>query len=138
MRLALLATALVLSDALTIERMDTCPDVQLPTLIGMPLAYRTSIPWVNSMSGVLYLQGLLVNIACWTVVLACLGIGLRRITDQRPQAQRFLRVSSVVLTVLAAGLIGLVAFGVEWSMAWAPEFPFRCPARTVRFLCTGC
>ncbi len=137
MRLALLATALVLSDALTIERMDTCPDEQLPTLIGMPLAYRTSIPWVNSMSGVLYLQGLLVNIACWSVVLAGLGLGLKRITSTAPQAQRVLRVSSVVLTVLAAGFSLLFIGFIEWRVEWSPDILLRCPERAVRFLYTG-
>ncbi|MFN6116604.1 MAG: hypothetical protein ACK46C_12070 [Flavobacteriales bacterium] len=57
LRILLVATALVLTDVLTIERTDTCPDVQLPSLIGLPLPYRTSIPCVNSMSGVLYVRG---------------------------------------------------------------------------------
>lgn len=133
LRLVLLATALVLSDVLTIERMDTCPDEHLPTLIGMPLAYRTSIPWVNSGSGVLYLQGLLVNIACWSVVLAGLGIGLERITGQRPRPRRFLRVTSVLLSVLAAGFIGLFML-IEWRVEWSPDLFFRCPESTIRSL----
>jgi hypothetical protein len=137
LRLVLLATALVLSDVLTIERMSTCPDEQLPTLIGMPLVHRTSIPWVNSMSGVLFLQGLLVNIACWSVVLAGLGLGLKRITSTAPQAQRVLRVSSVVLTVLAAGFSLLFIGFIEWRVEWSPDILLSCPERAVRFLFTG-
>ena len=137
LRLVLLATALVLSDVLTIERMSTCPDEHLPTLIGMPLAYRTSIPWVNSLSGVLYLQGLLVNIACWSVLLAGLGLGLKRITSTAPQAQRVLRVSSVVLTVLAAGFSLLFIGFIDWRVEWSPDILLSCPERAVRFLLTG-
>lgn len=137
LRLVLLATALVLSDVVTIERMDTCPDEHLPTLIGIPLAHRTSIPWVNSGSGVLYLQGLLVNIACWTVMLAGLGLGLRRITDQRPQAQRFLRVFSMALTVLGAGFTLLFIGFIEWRVEWSPDILLSCPNSTVRLFYTG-
>jgi hypothetical protein len=40
LRVVLVATALVLSDVLTIERTDACPDEHLPSLIGLPQTLR--------------------------------------------------------------------------------------------------
>jgi hypothetical protein len=131
LRVVLVATALVLSDVLTIERTDTCPDEHLPSLIGLPLAHRTSIPWVNSMSGVLYVQGLLVNIICWSLVLAGITLGSTRIIGN---AQRAWRATGMILTVLATAFILLFLLGVEWRVEWSPNLPFRCPKSAVRFL----
>ena len=137
LRILLVATALVLSDVLTIERTDTCPDEHLPSLIGLPLAHRTSIPWVNSMSGVLYMQGLLVNIACWSLVLAGINVLITRLMGSTQQAQRPWRVAGMIFTVLATAFILLFLFGVEWRVEWSPDLDFRCPGSAVRFLHTG-
>ncbi|HRO99695.1 MAG TPA: hypothetical protein PLN54_09710 [Flavobacteriales bacterium] len=137
LRILLVATALVLSDVLTIERTDTCPDEHLPSLIGLPLPYRTSIPWVNSMSGVLYVQGLLVNIASWALLLAGITLGLTRLIGKAQQLQRPRRVAGMVLTVLAAAFILLFLLFIEWRVEWSPDLDFRCPGSAVRFLHTG-
>jgi hypothetical protein len=137
LRILLVATALVLTDVLTIERMDTCPDEHLPSLIGMPLAHRTSIPWVNSMSGVLYVRGLLVNIACWSLVLAGINLVFTRLIGNGQQVHRPWRVTGMVLTVLATAFILLFLLGVEWRVEWSPDLPFRCPESTVQLLHTG-
>ncbi|MFN6176227.1 MAG: hypothetical protein ACK46G_01680 [Flavobacteriales bacterium] len=137
LRILLVATALVLTDVLTIERTDTCPDEQLPSLIGLPLPYRTSIPWVNSMSGVLYVRGLLVNIACWSLVLAGINLVFTRLIGNGQQVHRPWRVTGMVLTVLATAFILLFLLGVEWRVEWSPDLPFRCPESTVQLLHTG-
>lgn len=137
LRILLVATALVLSDVLTIERTDTCPDEHLPALIGLPLPYRTSIPWVNSMSGVLYAQGLLVNIACWSLVLTGINLVFTRLIGNAQQVQRPWRVTGMVLTVLATAFILLFLLFIEWRVEWSPDLDFRCPGSSVRFLHTG-
>lgn len=137
LRTLLVATALVLFDLLTIERTDTCPDEHLPSLIGLPLPYRTSIPWVNSMSGVLYVQGLLVNIASWALLLAGITLGLTRLIGKAQQLQRPRRVAGMVLTVLATAFILLFLLFIEWRVEWSPDLDFRCPGSAVRFLHTG-
>ncbi len=137
LRIVLVATALVLFDLLTIERTDTCPDEHLPSLIGLPLPYRTSIPWVNSMSGVLYAQGLLVNIACWSLVLTGINLVFTRLIGNAQQVQRPWRVTGMVLTVLATAFILLFLLFIEWRVEWSPDLDFRCPGSSVRFLHTG-
>ncbi|MCB0785666.1 MAG: hypothetical protein KDC02_15855, partial [Flavobacteriales bacterium] len=64
--LLLLALALFLVswDVLSLERTCAHPDGG-PELYGLPLVWRTSIPWVNSMSGEFYLGPLVLNTVCW-------------------------------------------------------------------------
>lgn len=134
LRLVLLATALLLSDVLTILRIDTCPDEQLPSLIGMPLPYRTSIPWVNSMSGVLYVQGLLLDLLFWGMVVGGMAWGLGRVVPEAVRRSVVTKILSWSITSLAV-LIIIFFFGViEWHWQWASDLPFRCSESTLRTL----
>ncbi len=133
-RFLLVATALVLSDVLTIERIDTCPDEQLPSLIGMPLPYRTSIPWVNSMSGVLYVQGLLLDLLFWGMVVGGMAWGLGRVVPEAVRRSVVTKILSWSITSLAV-LVIIFIFGViEWQWQWAPDMRFRCPESSLRSL----
>jgi hypothetical protein len=134
LRLVLVATGLLLSDVLTIERTDTCPDEQLPSLIGLPLPYRTSIPWVNSMSGVLFVQGLLVDLLFWMLVVGGIRWGLARWTPETMRTSTMAKVFSWSMTGMAVLVIVFFFLVIEWQWQWAPDMPFRCPESTLRFL----
>ncbi len=134
LRLVLLATALLLSDVLTILRIDTCPDEQLPSLIGLPLPYRTSIPWVNSMSGVLYVQGLLLDLLFWGMVVGGMAWGLGRVVPEAVRRSVVTKILSWSITSLAVLVIIFFFGAIEWQWQWAPDMPFRCPESTLKFL----
>lgn len=134
LQLLLVAGALLVSDLLTIQRVDTCPDEQLPALIGVPFAYRTSIPWVNSGSGVLYVQGLLVDLLFWWMVVGGMAWGLGRVVPEAVRRSVVIKILSWSITSLAV-LVIIFIFGViEWQWQWAPDMPFRCPESTLRSL----
>ena len=134
LQLLLVAGALLVSDLLTIQRVDTCPDEQLPSLIGMPLPYRTSIPWVNSGSGVLYVQGFLVDLLFWWMVVGGMAWGLGRVVPEAVRRSVVIKILSWSITSLAV-LVIIFIFGViEWQWQWAPDMPFRCPESTLRSL----
>lgn len=125
--LLVLSLALLLSDLLTVQRMDGCPVEQLPTLYGMPLPYRTSIPWVNSMSGELYAQGLVIDLVCCMLVLAGLrSAALRWLPIGLRQARwsQFLYRGVLVISTL---LITFFVFMVEWRGEPKPDLVFDCP-----------
>lgn len=134
LRLLLLATGLLLSDVITIERIDTCPDEQLPSLIGMPLPYRTSIPWVNSGSGVLYVQGLLVDLLIWWMVVGGMAWGLGRVVPEGVRRSVVTKILSWSITSLAVLVIIFIFAAIEWRWQWAPDLPFRCTESTLRSL----
>jgi len=123
----LVAAALLVSDLITVVRVDACPDEHLPALIGMPFVQRTSIPWVNSMSGVLYVKGLLMNWLVWAMTVAVLHKGIQCFLPselRRSMATRVVLGSVLVL----CGFVVLVFFtGIEWHVQWAPDIPFQCP-----------
>jgi hypothetical protein len=125
--LFVLALALLLSDLLTVQRMDVCPTEQLPTLYGFPLPYRTSIPWVNSMSGVLFALGLVIDLVCYTLLLAALRkAALRWLPPSLLQARwsTFLYRGVLIVSIL---LIAFFVFAVEWRWEPEPDLVFDCP-----------
>jgi hypothetical protein len=130
----LMAAGLLFSDALTLVRLDNCPDEALPSLIGLPLPYRTSIPWVNSMSGVLFVQGLLVDLLFWVLVVSSIRWGLARWTPETMRTSTMAKVFSWSMTGMAVLVIVFFFTAIEWHWQWAPDMPFQCPESTLRFL----
>ncbi|HRW90062.1 MAG TPA: hypothetical protein P5027_08930 [Flavobacteriales bacterium] len=125
-----LALFLVTWDVLSLERTCDHPDGG-PELYGLPLVWRTSIPWVNSMSGELYLGPLVLNTVCWLVVL--LGLhGLLRPFLALPA--RFARWAVPTLTVLLLLASALTFVAIEWRVeAWSPWSDSACTSRVVFF-----
>jgi hypothetical protein len=130
----LLAAALMFSDLITVVRVDACPDENLPALIGLPLPYRTSIPWVNSMSGVLYLKGLLVDLAFWLLVSITIRWGLLRAARNHPRTQRIGHNALAIVAVVSAVVMVLFLGAIEWHLEWSPDLPFQCPAWSLKCL----
>jgi hypothetical protein len=130
----LLAAALMLSDLLTVVRVDACPDENLPALIGLPLPYRTSIPWVNSMSGVLYMKGLLVDLAFWFLVSITIRWGLLRAARNHPRTQRIVHNALAIVAAVSAVVMVLFLGAIEWHLEWSPDLPFQCPAWSLKCL----
>lgn len=127
-----LSSAFVLTDLITFVRVEACPDEQLPALIGFPFVHRTSVPWVNSGSGVLYVKGLLLNVLLISTAFSFMGMGLRRILSSRwPQSRNrvTLEWSLIVASVL---IITFCLVVVEWDLQWSADFDFRCPERTLQ------
>ena len=127
LQLLLVAGALLVSDLLTIQRVDACPDERLPALFGVPFAYRTSIPWVNSMSGVLYAKGLLLNWLSWAMVVAALRKGMLAFLPARTWNTPMTRVFLFALMIVSALVVLLFFIVIEWHLQWTPDFPFLCP-----------
>lgn len=130
----LLAAALVFSDLITVVRVDACPDENLPALIGLPLPYRTSIPWVNSMSGVLFMKGLLVDLAFWFLVSITIRWGLLRAARNHPRTKRIVHTALAIVAVLSAVLMALFLGVIEWHLEWSPDLPFQCPELSLKCL----
>ena len=127
-----LSSAFVMTDLITLVRVEACPDEQLPALIGFPFVHRTSVPWVNSMSGVLYMKGLLLNVIIIAITFASLGRMLHTILPGRWFQSR-MRVVLEWSTILGCILIiALFSLGVEWDLQWSSGFDFRCPERTLQ------
>ena len=124
--------AFVLTDLITFVRVEACPDEQLPALIGLPFVHRTSVPWVNSGSGVLYVKGLLLNVIITAISFASLGMYLRRILPGKwlqSGSRVVLEWSTILGCILIMALFSLV---VEWDVQWSSSFDFKCPERSLR------
>jgi hypothetical protein len=119
-------------DLITFVRVEACPDEQLPALIGFPFVHRTSVPWVNSGSGVLYVKGLLLNVIIIAITFASLGRMLHPIMPERwLQSRR--RVVLEWSTILGCLLfMALISLGGEWDVHWSSGFNFQCPELTLR------
>ena len=127
-----LSYAFVMMDLITFVRVEACPDEQLPALIGFPFVHRTSVPWVNSGSGVLYVKGLLLNVIIIAITFASSGRMLHTIMPERwLQSRR--RVVLEWSTILGCILfMALISLAVEWDVQWSSGFDFQCPERTLR------
>ena len=125
-----LALFLVTWDVLSLERSCDHPDGG-PELYGLPFVWRTSIPWVNSLSGEFYLGPLLLNTACWLLVL--LGLrGLLRPWLALPA--RFVRWAVPTCTALLLLASALTFVAIDWRVeAWSPWSGSACTARVVFF-----
>ncbi|MBL7963350.1 MAG: hypothetical protein JNM31_05825 [Flavobacteriales bacterium] len=130
----LLAAALVFSDLITVVRVDACPDERLPSLIGLPLPYRTSVPWVNSMSGVLYGAGIFVDLTFWALLLTLARLVLRRVLPDAFRTSRLARLFMWSAWALSGMVVAFRFFAIEWQWQWAPDMPFRCPAWSLQWL----
>jgi hypothetical protein len=119
-------------DLITFVRVEACPDEQLPALIGFPFVHRTSVPWVNSGSGVLYVKGLLLNVIIIAITFASLGRMLHTILPGRwlqSRSRVVLEWSTILGCILIMALFSLV---VEWDVHWSSGFDFQCPERSLR------
>jgi hypothetical protein len=127
-----LSYAFVMMDLITFVRVEACPDEQLPALIGFPFVHRTSVPWVNSGSGVLYVKGLLLNVIIIAITFASLGRMLHTIMPERwLQSRR--RVVLEWSTILGCLLfMALISLAVEWDVHWSSGFDFQCPKRMLQ------
>lgn len=127
-----LSYAFVMMDLITFVRVEACPDEQLPALIGFPFVHRTSVPWVNSGSGVLYVKGLLLNVIIIAITFASLGRMLHTILPGRwlqSRSRVVLEWSTILGCILIMALFSLV---VEWDVHWSSGFDFQCPERSLR------
>ena len=127
-----LSYAFVMTDLITFVRVEACPDEQLPALIGFPFVHRTSVPWVNSGSGVLYVKGLLLNVIIIAITFASLGRMLHTILPGRwlqSRSRVVLEWSTILGCILIMALFSLV---VEWDVQWSSGFDFQCQERSLR------
>jgi hypothetical protein len=134
LQVLLIAAALLFMDTITLVRVDTCPNEQLPSLIGFPLPYRTSIPWVNSMSGALYAQGLLLDLLFWALAVAAIGWGLARAVPKALSTSNLAKVFSWSVAGISALVILFFFTAIEWHWQWSPDLPFQCTEGTLQFM----
>ncbi len=124
--LLLVCFAIVITglDVVTVEHVHTCTDEHRPSLFGFPMVQRTGVPWVNSMSGVRYASGTVVNTLCMFMVLWFAAKLLERCSCWRD------RTFSKWLPwfVLAPGIL-LLSFDllvIDWRWQWVSDWDMTC------------
>ncbi|MDX9752232.1 MAG: hypothetical protein RBT71_14225 [Flavobacteriales bacterium] len=118
---AILFTGLELCD---VERKHVCTDEHRPSLHGFPMVQRTSVPWVNSMTGVPYVDGTVVNVLCWVAALLSALWLLDR--SSRWQALRIPQWLSWVALVPGLALLTLDLLIIDWRWEWSPHWDMVC------------
>lgn len=122
--LLLFAVILVGLDLFTIEHVHTCTDEHRPSLYGFPMVHRTGVPWVNSMSGVRYVAGTLVNVICMWCVLLWIAWMLRCWPWWRDRSFPQWLPWLALMPGLAMLILDLLA--VEWNWQWGRDWDMAC------------
>lgn len=133
--LLLSAIVLVCLDIITMEHVHSCTDEHRPSLYGFPLVHRTGVPWVNSMSGVRYVWGTVVNVAC-----ACALLWACAWAMDRWSWWHTLRIPRwVPWLVLVPGLLllSLDLLVIEWHWQWSSDWDGACFTGRWRFFGLG-
>jgi hypothetical protein len=86
------------------------------------------------MSGVLFVQGLLVDLLFWVLVVSSIRWGLARWTPETMRTSTMAKVFSWSMTGMAVLVLVFFFTAIEWHWQWAPDMPFQCPESTLRFL----
>lgn len=92
-----------------------------PGFYGFPFKYRTTIPWVNSMSGVFYISGFLSNILFYfTLILLSILILKRKILNLI--VRKILRITGYVITLILLLLASLNFLVTDWRFEWQDSY----------------
>jgi hypothetical protein len=84
-----------------------------PDFIGFPFIYRSSIPWVNSLSANLYLSGLIGNVLFWTIFAFILITLAEKVATNGIRIASRIAVKSIFTAVLLLGALKYSA--TEWT-----------------------
>ena len=107
------ALGLTLSDLIAFEYI--CEYGELgPTFYGFPFVYRTNTTWVNSMSGEIYLTGLLLNTLFWFIITIGLVFLFKKIKNI--VAKKILKIGGWAFFgfIVFLGLLSILA--IDWRL----------------------
>lgn len=122
--LACFAIIIIGLDLPTREHIHICHDEHRPSLFGFPMVHRTGVPWVNSMSGVRYVSGTLVNVLCMFMVLWCIAKLLERWSRWRDRTlPKWMPWFVLVPGIL---LLSLDLLAIDWRWQWASDWDMAC------------
>ena len=109
------AIGIVFSDIVYFEY--TCiTDENWPTFLGFPFVQSTNTSWIFSMSGELFLRGLLCNILFWGVLIYIFVFFIERITVGKFYIAKW--ISSLLLMFLALFISIISLLAIDWRMNW--------------------
>ncbi len=113
-----------------------------PGFYGFPFKYRTTIPWVNSMSGDFYISGFLGNTLFFFVIIFALIILLKRIVKSL-KVKKIFKIIGYVLTTILLLLAAMNFFIIDWRFEWKDTYynnyggkPLKCE-KHLEFFSTG-
>lgn len=90
-----------------------------PEFYGFPWAYRTSIPWVNSMSGNLYLWPLIGNTLIHFIAISLVYYSLKRLASD--SSKLMLRKAAFVIAFTSTGWATFSLAWIEWHVEWTNQ-----------------
>lgn len=92
-----------------------------PGFYGFPFKYRTSIPWVNTMSGVFYISGFLCNILFYCILILSSILTLKRIIASLI-VRKVLRITGYVIAFILLPLAILNFMFTDWKFEWKDTY----------------
>ncbi|WP_299677619.1 hypothetical protein [uncultured Dokdonia sp.] len=140
--ITLLSLALPLLDIVTFRHSYDFNGDMGPDFYGLPLIYRTEIPWVNSLSGDFYILGYFGNVFFYSIVLVIFILLIKRI-KLNGLFKKLWNVSwigaSVVLIFFAAIFFIITEWRFEWTNSEILKYTNQSVAcsKTLEFISTG-
>jgi hypothetical protein len=104
---------LTFSDIVAFEYVCDYPELG-PKFYGFPFVYRTSTTWVNSMSGDLYLQGIISDTIFWFIIVYVLILGLKKLKNIK--IKRVLRVIGLLIFGFSLFLTIISFLAIDWRL----------------------
>ena len=104
---------LAFSDVITFEYVCDYPEYG-PSFFGFPFVYRTSTPWVNSMSAVLYVTGSVGNLLFWTTIVYLVASLVEKL--KRGWTRRVVTIILSGICILSLGLTTVELAIIEWGI----------------------
>lgn len=111
--IALFAFGFVFGEPIVLEYNPLYPVGEMgPEYFGFPFIYRTDTTWVNSMSGEIYLKGLIVNFIFWVIVILITVFCIDKLNG------RFKKVTQIFFISfgLFVCLIALTNTVIDWKL----------------------
>ncbi|NVK03200.1 MAG: hypothetical protein HWD92_00195 [Flavobacteriia bacterium] len=75
-----------------------------PEYYGFPFIYRTDTTWVSSLSGILYLKGLIANLLFWAIISFLASRGIDKLRGKPKIASQIVAIVFGIYLVLVAFL----------------------------------
>ena len=109
--IVLFAFGFVFGEPIVFEYIPLYPEGEMgPEYFGFPFIYRTDTTWVNSMSGEIYLKGLLGNLIFWGGIILIASFGIDKLKGKFKKATQILTISFGALVCL----IALTSTAIDW------------------------
>lgn len=109
--IVLFAFGFVFGEPIVFEYTPLYPKGEMgPEYFGFPFIYRTDTTWVNSMSGEIYLKGLIGNLIFWIIVIWITSFGINKLKGAFGKAMRIL----IIIFGSLVCLVALTSMVIDW------------------------